>query len=110
VPELIQAAIDTERSRDADFDCSLNVIRLDEGMETAAASNLVRFMEEACGREAGTISFGTEAPQMIELGAEAVVFGPGNIRVAHQTNEFVPLADLERCVEILVRAIDHFCR
>jgi acetylornithine deacetylase len=66
-------------------------------------------LEEACERGAGTVSFGTEAPQMIELGAEAVVFGPGSIRVAHRTDEFVPLEELRECVGILSRAIEHFC-
>lgn len=109
VLDLVQQAIEDEKSRDADFDCSLEVIRLDSGMETAIDSALVRFMVEATAREAGTISFGTEAPQMAELGAEAVVFGPGNIRVAHRTNEFVPLEELHECVEILSRAIERFC-
>jgi acetylornithine deacetylase len=107
--DLINAAIEDESARDADFDCSIEVIRLDGGMETAEDSALVRFLEEATGREAGTISFGTEAPQMAELGAEAVVFGPGNIRVAHRTEEFVPMEDLRECVRILSRAIEHFC-
>ncbi|MBA2734976.1 MAG: acetylornithine deacetylase [Acidobacteria bacterium] len=107
--DLIRAAIEDEKSRDADFDCSLEVIRLDNGMETAKDSALVRLLEEVTAREAGTISFGTEAPQMAEMGAEAVVFGPGNIRVAHRTNEFVPLEELRECVEILSRAIERFC-
>jgi acetylornithine deacetylase len=107
--DLVNAAIEDEKSLDADFDCSLEVIRLDSGMETATNSALVQFLEEACAREAGTIAFGTEAPQMAELGAEAVVFGPGNIRVAHRTEEFVPLEDLHKCAEILFRAIERFC-
>jgi len=107
--DLIRAAIDDEKSRDEDFDCALNVIRLDEGMETAADSGLVRMLAEATGREAGTIAFGTEAPQMAELGAEAVVIGPGNIRVAHRTGEFVPVDELRECVKILKRAIERFC-
>jgi acetylornithine deacetylase len=107
--DLVNAAIEDEKSLDADFDCTLEVIRLDSGMETAIDSALVKFLEEACEREAGTIAFGTEAPQMAELGAEAVVFGPGNIRVAHRTEEFVPIEDLHRCAEILFRAIERFC-
>src|SRR5918911_2134998 len=74
---LIRAAIEDERSRDEDFDCSLLIIRLDGGMETRADSKLVRLLEELTGQKAGTIAFGTEAPQMIELGAEAVILGPG---------------------------------
>jgi acetylornithine deacetylase len=106
---LIRSAIDDERARDEDFACTLNVIRLDNGMETRADSSLVRLLEETTGREAGTIAFGTEAPQMIELGAEAVVLGPGNIRVAHRTDEFVPVEELHECVRVLSRAIEHFC-
>jgi acetylornithine deacetylase len=107
--DLVNAAIEDERSRDADFDCSIEVIRLDGGMETPIDSALVRLLEETTQSVAGTISFGTEAPQMAELGAEAVVFGPGNIRVAHRTGEFVPVEDLRECVKVLTRAIEHFC-
>jgi acetylornithine deacetylase len=46
---------------------------------------------------------------MIELGADAVVLGPGDIRVAHRTGEYVPVEDLRKCVEILRGAIEHFC-
>jgi acetylornithine deacetylase len=107
--DLVNAAIEGERSRDEDFACSLEVIRLDGGMATAADSALVRLLEDETKREAGTIAFGTEAPQMAELGAEAVVFGPGNIRVAHRTNEFVPIEELRECVTVLTHAIEHFC-
>jgi acetylornithine deacetylase len=106
---LVRACIEDERSRDEDFDCSLSVVRLDDGMETRADSRLVRMLEDATGRTAGTIAFGTEAPQMAELGAEAVVLGPGNIRVAHRTNEFVPVDELHKCVEILSNSIEQFC-
>lgn len=106
---LVRAAVEDERRADADFDCDVTPTRLDGGMETRAASPLVQLMEEASGKASGTIAFGTEAPQMIELGAEPVVFGPGNIRVAHRTGEFVPVEELHKCVEILSRAIEHFC-
>jgi acetylornithine deacetylase len=109
VLELVRAAIEDERKRDADFDCEIGVVRLDESMETPADSPLVRMLEDATGQPAGTIAFGTEAPQMIELGAQAVVLGPGDIRVAHRTEEFVPVEDLHQCVKILSRAISHFC-
>lgn len=109
VLELLRAAIRDERSRDADFDCELDVLRIDEGMETSADSKLVVLLEEVTGKRAGTISFGTEAPEMQRLGAEAVVLGPGDIRVAHRTGEFVPRAELQQCVNILSRAIEHFC-
>lgn len=109
VLDMLSAAVNDERSHDETFDCEINVLRIDEGMETPGDSKLVRVLEEATGQRAGTISFGTEAPEMQRLGAEAVVLGPGDIRVAHRTGEFVPIAELRQCVQILARAIEYFC-
>jgi acetylornithine deacetylase len=107
--DLIRAAAEDERRRDADFDCEIEVTRIDGGMETAVDSPLVRLLEELTGKAAGTVAFGTEAPQMAELGAQPVVIGPGNIRDAHRTGEFVPVEELQACAGILARAIEHFC-
>jgi len=109
VVKLIQTEAELLRAEDADFEYEIDVLRLDGGMETPADAAVVRHLEAATDQSAGTIAFGTEAPQLIELGAEAVVFGPGDIRNAHRTGEFVPVAELERCVEILAGAIRHFC-
>lgn len=106
---LVRAAVEDEKRAEADFDCDVVATRIDGSMETRAESPLVQLMEEASGKSSGTIAFGTEAPQMAELGAEAVVFGPGNIRVAHRTGEFVPIEELHRCIEILTRALEKFC-
>lgn len=109
VLELLHEAIESERRRDADFDCRVKVIRMDNGMETPSDSPLVRLLEEASAAQAATISFGTEAPQMMALGAETVVFGPGDIRVAHRTGEFVPVSELRGAAEILKQAIERLC-
>ena len=84
------------------------VTRTDGGFASSRDSALVQFLEAQSGKESTTVPFGTEAPQLISLGAEAVVFGPGDIRVAHQTGEHVPIADLEKCTEILAAAIHQF--
>lgn len=109
VAALVRREIEILRAADADFVCEFDVTRLDSGTETRADAPLVRALEEATGRSAGTVSFGTEAPQLTALGADAVVFGPGDIRVAHRTGEFVPVAELRRCVEILRNMIERFC-
>jgi acetylornithine deacetylase len=108
--ELIQAEVESLRAAEANFDCDIEILRLDGGAETSADSPLVRELESLTGRTAGTVAFGTEAPQLTEMGAQAVVFGPGSIRTAHRTGEFVPVAELESCVEILARAIGKFCQ
>jgi acetylornithine deacetylase len=109
VLRLVNEAIEDLQAEDADFDCSVNAARIDSGIETRADSKLVRALENASGRSAGTVAFATEAPQLARLGAEAVVFGPGDIRVAHTDGEFVPIAELEACALILSQMIEQFC-
>ncbi|HYY97928.1 MAG TPA: acetylornithine deacetylase [Pyrinomonadaceae bacterium] len=109
VAELLAREIEALRAEDDGFDCSVRVLRLDGGVETPADAPLVRALEELTGKAAGTISFGTEAPQLAELGADAVVFGPGDIRVAHRTGEFVPTSELNESAAILRSVIERFC-
>jgi acetylornithine deacetylase len=109
VADLVRREVAGLRERDEDFDCEVVVTRLDGGAETRADAPLVKALEEWTGRAAGTVSFGTEAPQMTELGADSVVFGPGDIRVAHRTGEFVPAAELRECARILRRTVERFC-
>jgi len=107
--ELLDREVEDLRSSDPDFDCAIKVTRLDAGVETRPDAPLVRALEEASGKRAGAVSFGTEGPQLAELGADAVVFGPGDIRVAHRTHEFIPRAELHECAAILARMIERFC-
>jgi acetylornithine deacetylase len=46
---------------------------------------------------------------MMKLGSESVVIGPGDIREAHRTGEFVPIDELERCAVVLRQSIQHLC-
>jgi acetylornithine deacetylase len=107
--DYLKEAIALEKKTDPEFICEINASRADSGFETPRSSELVKFLEKITGQNAGTVAFGTEAAQMINVGAEAVVLGPGDIRVAHQTGEFVPLTQLETCVDLLRQAIEHFC-
>jgi acetylornithine deacetylase len=109
VLELLNAAIAEEMKADPDFQCVVDASRQDTGFETAPDSLLVQLLEQATGNEAGTVAFGTEAAQMKVLGAEAVVIGPGDIREAHRTGEFVPVDELERCAEVLRQSIQQLC-
>lgn len=70
---------------------------------------MISLLEQATGNKSGTVAFGTEAAQMKTLGSESVVIGPGDIREAHRTGEFVPIAELEKCAEVLKFAITRLC-
>jgi acetylornithine deacetylase len=86
----------------------LRAQRLDAGVSVPADAELVRFLEQQSGNPSETIPFGTELPYLTAMGAQACVFGPGDIRVAHKTDEFVPLDELEKAEQILARAIERF--
>ena len=109
VLDMLDAAIEDEMRTDPDFRCEVRCDRTDSGFETSSDSDLVTSLEAITGKKAGSVAFGTEGAQMTLLGSDAVVLGPGDIREAHRTGEFVPIDELERCVEILSRAITQFC-
>ena len=110
VLKLFKAAIQEETQADPDFKCEVDASRADSGFETAPDSPLIKLLERATGNDSGTVAFGTEAAQMMALGAESVVIGPGDIREAHRTGEFVPITELERCAEILKEAVEELCK
>jgi len=107
--EFLAEAIEDEKKTDPGLVFEVNASRADGGYETATESLLVTLLEELTGQQPGTVAFGTEAAQLTQLGAEAVVLGPGDIRVAHRTGEFVPIVELEQCVEILQDSIRELC-
>ena len=106
---LIKAAIAEEQESDGDFAAEVKLERLDSGFETAPDARIVSLLEQLTEKRAGTVAFGTEAAQMTVLGSEAVVLGPGDIREAHRTGEFVPVDELETCSDVLMRAILELC-
>jgi acetylornithine deacetylase len=84
-------------------------LRTDAAAVTPPEAEIVRFLEAESGNASTTVPFGTELPEVIGMGAEACVFGPGDIRVAHRTGEHVEIAELEKAAAILARAIERFC-
>jgi acetylornithine deacetylase len=109
VLDLLDRAIESEKESDPNFECEVDCGRNDSGFETATDCELVTFLEAATGKRAGSVAFGTEGAQMKALGSDAVILGPGDIREAHRTGEFVPVEELNRCVDILQQAIQNFC-
>lgn len=84
-------------------------LRTDAAAVTPPEAEIVKFLEEQSGNKAKTVPFGTELPEVVGMGAEGCVFGPGDIKQAHRTGEFVEIAELEKAAEILERAIGRFC-
>ena len=56
-----------------------------------------------------SVAFATDAGWLQRAGYRCVLFGPGNIRVAHRANEFVPIAEMERAGTLLDELIGLRC-
>ncbi|WP_316014933.1 acetylornithine deacetylase [Roseobacter sp. HKCCA0434] len=64
-----------------------------------AARDLVAGITGANG--ADLVAYGTEAGLFQGLGADVVICGPGSIEQAHKADEFVSVAQLSRCLDLL---------
>jgi acetylornithine deacetylase len=91
------------------IDARLEVKRLDPAFEPSATNHLAALVESLSGRSATTVSFGTEAAHLSAMTSETIVFGPGDMTVAHKSGEFVPVKDLDRCVGYLVELMNRLC-
>lgn len=72
-----------------------------EPMDNNAARTLVSELTGANGT--GLVAFGTEAGLFQQLGASAVVCGPGSISQAHKPDEYLEVAQLELCCRMMSR-------
>jgi acetylornithine deacetylase len=69
-----------------------------------------RALREALGQhESHTVMFASDAGWLRRAGFECVLFGPGSIEVAHQPNEFLPVAEFRRAGAILDGLIHRSC-
>jgi acetylornithine deacetylase len=109
VVNLVEAAIAVLVMADASYRCEVKVLRMQEGFAVDDNSALLSAIVRSSGNEVDSVAFGTEAPWLNKLGAEAVVFGPGSMLSAHSPREFVPRSELVRCVEILTAVTQDLC-
>ncbi|MCP4661323.1 MAG: acetylornithine deacetylase [bacterium] len=77
---------------------------LDEGSE---------IYREVCGlvgqRRTLSASYATDAGWLQSAGLECLLFGPGNIEVAHRPNESLSKDEFRRAAELLRQLVDRFC-
>jgi acetylornithine deacetylase len=107
VLEQVQQIID--RLATEAYKAEIELLRMDAGFETGAESPVIQSVLSRPGAPVQTISFGTEAPWLARMGAEAVVIGPGSMLTAHSPRECVPVAELETCMHLLRAAIERIC-
>ena len=93
-------------------DCHASFRPLFEGSpayELVATADLVQASAELSGHVPIAVDFATEAAFLGALDIQTVVLGPGDIAVAHQPNESLPLERIEPTKQILRGLIHRYC-
>jgi acetylornithine deacetylase len=99
IPAAIRAMLERLEAQYPGMHGSLVVLREQAGFETAANSSLVTGLERVTGRPATSIAFGSEASAWSAIAEEVVVFGPGDMRMAHSNRECVSIDELTTAVQ-----------
>jgi acetylornithine deacetylase len=92
------------RTVSPDCDIAIEEILDAPGLDERGNVHLARAIMPLCDCvRPGRVSFGTEAGILQGAGVPTIVCGPGDIRVAHQPDEFVEAAQLGQCLGFLDR-------
>lgn len=82
------------------------------GLDIAVDDETVTFVKALAGRnDHAKVAFATEAGLFQQhVGIPGVVCGPGYIAQAHKPNEFIELAQIDKCETFMARLMDKVCR
>ncbi len=80
-----------------------------QALETPATAEIVRAAEKLTGHAAEAVAFSTEGAFFQALGAETLILGPGDIRQAHQPDEYLSLDTVQPTLDVLCGLIERFC-
>jgi acetylornithine deacetylase len=102
----VERTLQTLRQRDPTLEVrSLPAPFEDPPPDSAEKTHIAQVAAKACAKIAGTgkftgVPYGTDASQLSQGGIPCVIVGPGSIDHAHTNNEFVPVDELKKSVEI----------
>jgi acetylornithine deacetylase len=83
-----------------------NVVPALRAEEDSPAEHLALHLAEANGTHA--VSYCTEAGLFQEIGIPSIICGPGSIEQAHKPDEYVEIAELDKCVNFM-RRLARYC-
>jgi len=79
-------------------------------MLTSKSSPICKWLCAYIGQEHSVgVSYGTDGGYLSKSGYECVLYGAGDIAVAHKPDEFVPIDEMKVCVNTIDAAVQHFC-
>lgn len=100
-----EATLTAEMRRiDPDAEISTTAVCEVDGLEPASDSPALDLGRRLLhGPDEDVVAFGTEAGLYQRAGIPAIVCGPGSIDVAHKPDEYVSIAQLDACLDMLHR-------
>ncbi len=87
----------------------LSTVGAYDGFATPTDTAFSHEVATLCGCSAKAVMFGTEAPFLARLGLETLIVGAGDIRVAHQPDEYVTMTSIGRASDLYSQLIQRFC-
>ena len=55
------------------------------------------------------VSYGSDGGHLSSMGFDCVLFGPGDIAIAHKPNEFVPVEEINQCANVMRQVVMESC-
>jgi acetylornithine deacetylase len=109
VPDRINRMLADLAASTPGFDARLSVARTDPPFAPSKSTRILELLSAISGNKPATIAFGSEAAHLAEMTSEAVVFGAGDMTVAHKTGEYVSVGDLRLCAQYLKTSVEQIC-
>jgi acetylornithine deacetylase len=106
---------DTFAARGVDASIEVRATFSQAPSDVAIDAPIVRALRSALDAEcepvrvAGMTAW-TDAALLNAAGIPAICFGPGDISLAHATEEYVPVSEIERATSVLARLAQSWCR
>jgi acetylornithine deacetylase len=86
------------------------LVRVTPAMLTPEGTELERvLLPLAADPTLGAAAFATDGGNFARAGIQSLVFGPGSIDVAHKADEFVPVDELHRAVDVVEEVVGRRC-
>jgi acetylornithine deacetylase len=76
-----------------------------KGFYQSPDSPLIRWLAEQGETTPDVVTYGSNALQYTDLGAEIVVFGPGSIDQAHQAVEWIDIDEVDKAARLYRRLL-----
>ena len=95
---------------EASLDLKAKVLRVTPSLLTDADASLVKVLSpHAAHDHCGAASFATDGGNLAKLGLKPIIFGPGEITVAHKADEYLNIDELHKAVDVVERIIRQCC-